>query len=61
MATESFSDPVYVSSIIFNVYNLSESHKIGCAWPVRHPGEDARGSANVDEVILLYIEAFLIR
>ena len=31
------------------------------ASPVRHPGEDVEGSADDDEVILLYIEVFLIR
>jgi len=29
-------------------------------WPVKHPGKDAPGSANTDEVMLLYLEVFLI-
>ena len=54
MHVESFSDSLYMSSIIFKAQNLSESHEIRCALPVRHL------SANTDEVILLYLEVFLI-
>ena len=35
--------------------------ELGVHQPVRHLGEDAEGSTNDDEVILLYMEAFLIR
>jgi hypothetical protein len=37
-------------------------HKfLRCAWLVRHLGKDVGESTNDDDVILLYIEAFLIR
>jgi len=46
----------YVFSIISNVSSSSRSHEIGCAWLVKHL-EDV---ANADDVILLYIDVFLI-
>jgi hypothetical protein len=40
---------------------LEKSREFGCAWLARHPGKDTEGSANTDDVILLYLDMFLIR
>ena len=49
-----------MSSITYIVSYLSKSHEIGCARLVRRPGEDGEESANADDVILLYLDVFLI-
>jgi hypothetical protein len=50
----------YTSSITSSVLGWSKSHEIGCARLVRHLGKDAGVSANGDDVILLYLDMFLI-
>ncbi|KAF8221069.1 hypothetical protein L208DRAFT_1330235, partial [Tricholoma matsutake] len=40
--------------------NWSKSHKIGCAWLVRHPGKDTGESTNDNDVIFPYLDMFLI-
>ena len=55
---DSTYDSLYIFSISFNVQNLSKSHKIGCVLPVK---QLRGGSTTADEVILPYLELFLIR
>lgn len=49
-----------LASITSSVWDLSKSHEIGCAWLARRLVEAAGESAHADDIILLYLDAFLI-
>ena len=55
------SDSLYMfSTITYIVWNLNKNHKIGYARLVRYLGEDEGENASTNDVILLYLDAFLI-
>ena len=49
-----------MSSITFGALNLRKSLGTGCVRLVRHQAEDARDGGDNYDVILLYLEMFLI-
>jgi hypothetical protein len=53
-------DSWYTSSITSSVWVWRKSHKISCAWLVRHWGKDMGESTHGDDVTFPYLYMFLI-